>query len=179
MTAAQVGDGTVSGVRSFLTPGWLALHAAVLVLAVGSILLGWWQWNGGYQGRDIQTIGYAFQWWIFCLFGVAFWIRLMRDARRRLAQEIAADPTAAPRARIRPSPSSDPRAASTEPAIPAAPPVAGPMMYRPPAPPAAVTDDSELGRYNAYLAQLKSDQAGPSDASSPAAEEKQMNEAGA
>jgi len=136
------GAGTVQGVRALLTPRWIVLHVVLLGVIPFMLWLGWWQWRGGLEGHSPQTTGYAFQWWIFALFALGLWARLVRDELRRDragAQPGEADPAAAAQEQ-------DDADAGDE--------GAGYVRYRAPAPAPAVEDGSVLGRYNDYLAQL-------------------------
>jgi len=66
-----------------LRPRWLALHAFVVGAGVGMVFLGRWQWHvAGQRHGDIRNYAYALQWWLFVAFAVAFWARVVRDARR-------------------------------------------------------------------------------------------------
>jgi DNA-binding transcriptional regulator of glucitol operon len=170
--AAQVpaGKKAAPALRYLLTPRWLAVHATVVVGSVVMILLGYWQARGGIQGHSLQTTGYALQWWVFCAFGIGFWIRIMRDTRRRMSEQMvvdspAADPQSAPAISVRIPPTPE-RSQSTRDGAGSSAKAAHYAPYRPPPPPAAITDDSALGRYNAYLAQL-SDSSSSGGASSP------------
>jgi hypothetical protein len=130
--------------RRLLSPGWLALHVVVVVATAVMIWLGWWQWTSGFGGHTARNSGYALQWWAFAIFAVGFWIRLMRDALRGPSPEADAESagagakrTRAPLFQQRPQPA----------------PPQGFTEYRM-ATADTVIDDSPLGRYNAYLAQL-------------------------
>lgn len=67
--------------RRFLAPRWLALHALAVVLAAGCLALGWWQLTRA-EGGNALSWGYTFEWPVFAAFVVAFWVKLVRDARR-------------------------------------------------------------------------------------------------
>jgi hypothetical protein len=61
-------------------PGWLAGHVIVLALAVTMVLLGRWQLDvSDSKGFDLQNFGYALQWWAFTIFGIAMWLKILRD----------------------------------------------------------------------------------------------------
>jgi hypothetical protein len=68
-------------VRSLLTPRWLLVHAAVVVLVIGFLLLGWWQVTRAAQG-NLLSFGYAVEWPVFAGFVIFVWIREMRRLRR-------------------------------------------------------------------------------------------------
>jgi hypothetical protein len=144
--SAQAPAGTVGAVRRLLSPGWISLHITVAIISAVMLWLGAWQWSGGFQGHHtMRNLGYALQWWIFVVFGVYFWLRLMRDALRKAAPGadgyVAGGPATAPAPLLR-----RPKPPVVRPEMP----VAGYVM----ASAATVADDSDLGRYNAYLASL-------------------------
>lgn len=134
--------------RRFLTPRWFGLHAAMVVIFVGFLALGWWQLHRAEGGNPLSW-GYTFEWPLFAVFAVVFWVKMMRDelrearqreagaegggehpAEREPAAGIGADPLTLPAgARSR-------RSAATGPADP------------------DDEHDDELAAYNAYLAQL-------------------------
>lgn len=66
-----------------LRPRWLMIHLVFLGLAVGMIFLGRWQLHVS-EGNQyaFQNVSYVVQWWLFSACAVAFWARLIRDARR-------------------------------------------------------------------------------------------------
>lgn len=111
-------------VRRLLAPRWLFGHAVVLVLAVVSLRLGWWQWHRAVDTRSAQSLGYALQWPFFAAFGVLVWVRICRDVTR-------------PPETVRPE--KPQRRAAPEPA---------------PAVPVTDEEDPELAAYNRYLAEL-------------------------
>jgi hypothetical protein len=139
VTGRAVADGpagTVVQVRRLLSPGWVTLHVVVVLGTVAMLWLGYWQWTGGFFGHSLKNTGYALQWWVFAVFAVYFWIKLMRDAVNRNG---ASSPSArAPLGGLR---------------RPSAPPPVGIREYRMASAP-VVADESDLGRYNAYLAAL-------------------------
>lgn len=134
--------------RALLTPRWIVLHVVLLGVVPVMLWLGWWQWRGGLEGHSPQTTGYAFQWWIFALFAVALWARLVRDELRRQH----ADPTDGAAAGDAGGTTSDVAAGAAgsgdEPSL------VPYIRYEMPIAAPAVQDDTELGRYNEYLAQL-------------------------
>lgn len=142
--------GTVDGVRQLLSPRWLLTHVVVLLTTAGMTWLGFWQWTGGFTGHSALNTGYALQWWVFSIFAIYFWIKLMRDALR--GDKPSESSARSPLARFR----------KPEVATPV-----GIREYRmPPAP--VVAQDSALGRYNAYLASLENEQPDSAPVSAPA-----------
>jgi hypothetical protein len=68
---------STSGLR---TPRWLLIHAAVVVLVIGFLALGWWQLNRAAAG-NLLSFGYAIEWPAFAAFTIFVWIKEMRRAR--------------------------------------------------------------------------------------------------
>lgn len=69
--------------RHFLSPRWLALHLLAVVAFAGCQGMAWWQLTRA-QGGNVLSWGYTFEWPVFGVFAVAFWIKLVRDERRKL-----------------------------------------------------------------------------------------------
>jgi len=65
-------------VRRFLSPRWLLIHAAMLILVATFLALGWWQISRARAGNTL-SIAYAFEWPLFAIFAVVFWIKTIRD----------------------------------------------------------------------------------------------------
>jgi DNA-binding transcriptional regulator of glucitol operon len=125
----------------FLAPRWLAIHALAVVLAAGCLALGWWQLTRA-QGGNALSWGYTVEWPVFAAFVVAFWVKLVRDARRGTG----------PAAR-QPRPARPARTEDTD----GAPVRLGPAPARRlerPAPVPDDADDPELAAYNRYLGWL-------------------------
>jgi hypothetical protein len=68
-------------VRRFLTFRWLLRHAAMVVLVVAFLALGWWQIGRARQG-NLLSFGYAAEWPLFALFVVFVWTREIRAELR-------------------------------------------------------------------------------------------------
>jgi DNA-binding transcriptional regulator of glucitol operon len=73
--------GTLTYVRRFFAPGWLALHLIALVLIGCFMLAGWWQLTRA-QGGNLQSWAYVIEWPMFAIFVVAMWVRMVRDELR-------------------------------------------------------------------------------------------------
>ena len=70
--------------RFALRPGWLAGHVLVAAAAVTMVLLGRWQLIVSDEKHfSLQNFGYAIQWWVFSLFALVFWARILRDSATR------------------------------------------------------------------------------------------------
>ena len=116
--------------RRVLTPRWVLVHVAVVILVVTFLLLGWWQFGRAASG-NLLSYGYAVQWPAFAAFLVYVWIKEMRGVLT---------PPAAAQAPPRPVPPPPPR-----------PPATG---NRRPAVAWDDAEDEELAAYNHYLAWL-------------------------
>ncbi len=64
-----------------LSPRWVLVHLAVLVLVAGFLALGWWQVSRAAQG-NLLSYGYAVEWPVFAGFVVVVWVVEMRKALR-------------------------------------------------------------------------------------------------
>jgi DNA-binding transcriptional regulator of glucitol operon len=67
-----------------LSPRWVAVHLAALVLVAAFLSLGWWQVNRAAAG-NLLSFGYALEWPLFAGFVVWIWIVEMRKALRAAA----------------------------------------------------------------------------------------------
>jgi hypothetical protein len=126
--------------KGLWTPSWLARHVLALVLFVGFLGLGWWQYTRAAGGNALSW-GYMFQWPIFALFVAFLWIREVQHARRPPGPPEAPAQREAPAARAERLPGT---------------PVTVGRPIRVPARPVtpADRDDPELAAYNDYLAWL-------------------------
>jgi DNA-binding transcriptional regulator of glucitol operon len=131
--------------RRFLTLRWLGLHAAMVVIFVSFLALGWWQLTRA-EGGNALSWGYTFEWPLFAGFVVVFWVKMMRDemreAREREAGADGAD--GVPGAATEAEPLTLP---------------AGARARRSQSADQVPDDeqDEELAAYNAYLAQLNAE----------------------
>jgi len=75
-----------------LRPRWLAWHLFAVVATLGMLWLGRWQLHRAESGNELSW-AYTFEWPLFAIFGVYFWVKTLRDEVRGLAN--AAAPTAA------------------------------------------------------------------------------------
>jgi hypothetical protein len=128
-------------VRSLLTPRWLLVHAAVVVLVIGFLLLGWWQVTRAAQG-NLLSFGYAVEWPVFAGFVIFVWIREMRRFLRPQGERSQGDAGDVPTERAQ------------EPDVRSTPAPARTLARRPRRSEAAYddSDDPELAAYNHYLA---------------------------
>lgn len=87
--------------RAVLRPKWLCWHAFAVVAFIGMLWLGDWQWHCALSGNTLSW-AYTFEWPLFAIFGVVFWVRTVRDevgltairAARKSAAAGAADMSA-------------------------------------------------------------------------------------
>jgi len=126
--------------RILLTPRWLGWHLFAVAAVAGMCWLGDWQFRRAMAGNTLSW-AYTFEWPIFAIFGVVFWVKTIRDElhpaaeRGTRAAELALPADAAAR-----TPAGDePETAGHDAGGGAAP------------------DDVELAEYNAYLARLSSE----------------------
>ena len=127
--------------RVLLTPRWLSWHLFAVTAVAGMIWLGDWQLRRALAGNSLSW-AYTFEWPVFAIFGVVFWVKTVRDELQPARQgggqpsEIAL-------------PAGAWRAGSTGPA--------GTGQAESGQMPAADEPaDQELAEYNAYLAKLSS-----------------------
>jgi hypothetical protein len=64
--------------RAVLRPKWLCWHAFAVVAFLGMLWLGDWQWHCALSGNTLSW-AYTFEWPLFAIFGVVFWVRTVRD----------------------------------------------------------------------------------------------------
>jgi DNA-binding transcriptional regulator of glucitol operon len=129
--------------RRFLTLRWLGLHAAMVVIFVSFLALGWWQLYRA-EGGNALSWGYTFEWPLFAGFVVVFWVKMMRDELREARELEAAerDPEGEAGATSEAEPLTLPAGAQGR--------AAGPQVPDD-------EQDEELAAYNAYLAQLNAE----------------------
>jgi hypothetical protein len=124
--------------RRFVSLRWLGLHAAMVLIVVGFLALGWWQLRRA-EGGNALSWGYTFEWPLFAGFVVVFWIKAMRDELHE----------AQVRAGERATPATS------------APPVTLPVGLRAGRGAAGSAEDDhedeELAAYNAYLSRLNAE----------------------
>jgi hypothetical protein len=118
--------------RFLITPKWLGWHVFVILSVLGMLWLGNWQLHRAESGNALSW-AYTFEWPLFAIFAVVFWIKTIRDEVHPPAQPGPRDTVALPGG-IPAPPAGVPRAAGGD------------------EEPAA--DDEELAAYNAYLARL-------------------------
>jgi hypothetical protein len=118
--------------RFLIAPKWLGWHVFVILSVVGMLWLGNWQLHRAEAGNALSW-AYTFEWPLFAIFAVVFWVKTIRDEVHPPAQAEPRDAVALPGGIPAPPPGT-PRApgGDEEPG----------------------EDDEELAAYNAYLARL-------------------------
>ncbi len=64
--------------RFLLAPKWLAWHLFVLLSVLAMGWLGDWQLHRALSGNSLSW-AYTFEWPLFAIFAVYFWVRTIRD----------------------------------------------------------------------------------------------------
>ena len=123
-----------------ITLRWLGWHGFVILSVLGMLWLGNWQLHRAESGNSLSW-AYTFEWPLFAIFAVVFWVKTIRDEVRPAAQAKAGDAFAVPGG------------------IPAPPPGAR-WAVGSGAEPAETEDGGEIARYNAYLARLTKEVSG-------------------
>jgi len=114
-------------------PKWLGWHALMVLVVLGMLALGDWQFRRAESGNSLSW-AYTFEWPIFAGFVIVFWAKTIKDEFRPPAQAEGLDDVALPAGLGG-----------------AAGPATGGAGV---ADVAADEDDEELAAYNAYLARL-------------------------
>lgn len=64
--------------RFLRTPKWLGWHGFVILSTLGMLWLGSWQLHRAESGNSLSW-AYTFEWPMFAIFVVVFWIKTIRD----------------------------------------------------------------------------------------------------
>jgi hypothetical protein len=118
--------------RFLISPKWLGWHAFVILSILGMLWLGNWQLHRAESGNALSW-AYTFEWPLFAIFALVFWVKTIRDEVHPPAQAESRDAVALPGG------------------IPAPPPG---IPRAPGGDEEPGEDDEELAAYNAYLARL-------------------------
>jgi DNA-binding transcriptional regulator of glucitol operon len=73
--------GTLVTMKGLWSPAWIARHVAAVVLVLGFLGLGWWQYHRATGGNSLIW-GYTFEWPVFAGFVVLLWIREIQHEHR-------------------------------------------------------------------------------------------------
>jgi DNA-binding transcriptional regulator of glucitol operon len=125
--------------RFLIAPRWLGWHLLMVVAFWGMLWLGDWQFHRALAGNGLSW-AYTFEWPLFAVFAVVFWVKTIRDEFR-----------------IRRGKMPDPRAVAAE--ADRLPEGVGPVQVSSVQAGADAPDeeDAELSAYNAYLARLNAE----------------------
>lgn len=132
--------------RLLVQPRWLAWHLFAVVAVVGMLWLGDWQFRRA-QGGNALSWAYTFEWPIFAVFGVVFWIKTIRD-------ELVPPDQRPPKAEPVQLPAGIGHRGHAGPGAGAARHDGGPADDLAAEQSDAEPTDTELAEYNAYLARL-------------------------
>jgi hypothetical protein len=77
-----------------LRPKWLAWHVFAVLATAGMLYLGDWQLHRAEAGNELSW-AYTFEWPIFAVCGVYFWVRTLREELRLAAAPAQAAESAA------------------------------------------------------------------------------------
>lgn len=79
----------------FLQPRWLAFHAVGVIGIGGMLWLGLWQFHRAESGNELSW-AYTFEWPLFAIFAVYFWVKSVRDELRLTSEATGQDADARP-----------------------------------------------------------------------------------
>jgi hypothetical protein len=64
--------------RFLVTPKWLGWHVFMILSVLGMLWLGNWQLHRAESGNSLSW-AYTFEWPLFAIFAVVFWVKTIRD----------------------------------------------------------------------------------------------------
>jgi DNA-binding transcriptional regulator of glucitol operon len=64
--------------QALLRPRWLAWHVLIVLATAGMMCLGDWQLHRALSGNTLSW-AYTFEWPLFAIFAVYFWVKSLRD----------------------------------------------------------------------------------------------------
>lgn len=135
--------------RILLTPRWLSWHLFAVVAVAGMCWLGQWQFQRAIAGNTLSW-AYTFEWPIFAVFGVVFWVKTIKDELHPAAEKQPPGVTLPDGTAIRDAQASAMATGS----------LAGEArlaVAKDASSERAEAADVELAEYNAYLAKLSSE----------------------
>jgi len=133
--------------RVLLTPRWLGWHLFAVAAVAGMCWLGDWQFRRAMAGNTLSW-AYTFEWPIFAIFGVVFWVKTIKDELRPAADGAQVSEVVLP-AGAKPVPGQGTELAEAAPAGDGRGAGGGRGAGA-----GDRQDDRELAEYNAYLAKL-------------------------
>lgn len=122
--------------RFLVAPRWLGWHAFVILAMAGMLALGDWQLRRALAGNALSW-AYTFEWPIFAVFALVFWVKTIRDE-------------------LHPPAAAEPAGGGVD--LPAG--AEGPAPDSPAAGVPLTGEDEELAAYNAYLTRLHNEARG-------------------
>ena len=81
--------------RFLIAPRWLGWHVFVILSVLVMLWLGSWQLHRAESGNSLSW-AYTFEWPLFAIFAVVFWVKTIRDEVRPPAQAEPEDAFALP-----------------------------------------------------------------------------------
>src|ERR1700723_2937252 len=81
--------------RFLFRPKWLGWHALMVLVVLGMLALGDWQLHRAESGNSLSW-AYTFEWPLFAIFAVVFWVKTIRDEFHPPAQAKPRDAFALP-----------------------------------------------------------------------------------
>ncbi len=148
MTDASAAPRGIPRWRVLLAPRWLGWHLFAVAAVAGMCWLGDWQFRRAMAGNTLSW-AYTFEWPIFAIFGVVFWVKTIKDELRPAADGAQASEVVLP-AGAKPGPGQGTELAEAASAGDGR----GAGGGRGGAGAGDRQDDRELAEYNAYLAKL-------------------------
>jgi hypothetical protein len=76
--------------RVLLRPRWLAWHAGIVIATAGMLYLGDWQLHRAESGNELSW-AYTFEWPLFAIFAIYFWVKSLRDELREASPAATAE----------------------------------------------------------------------------------------
>jgi len=64
--------------RFLIKPQWLGWHVFIILSVLGMLWLGSWQLHRAESGNSLSW-AYTFEWPLFAIFAVVFWVKTIRD----------------------------------------------------------------------------------------------------
>ncbi len=127
--------------RFLVTPRWLGWHLFTVIAVIGMLWLGDWQFHRAEDGNALSW-AYTFEWPIFAIMGVVFWVKTIIDEGKPKEADEAAAGTGSD---LAPADGGVPASLAARASRPAA---------------GEEDDDPDLDAYNAYLARLSKEARG-------------------